>query len=377
MARTNRKADTGNEHTLRKGTLEKPEYGKEQLPHQSESRPGEDAFSKPDSIPKASSSFPDESSKSAVITRARIGQVIGYEIPGNELSYEVSLLANRRAKRQKLKGLQSNYSDKEWQARPEHLEQDSTSSQLPHQQPFARPSALTPGNEPGSAERALGPPSTSFTPPQAQSQVFEHTTSESTTMQPNFKDEVFADQNLQEHASCLGCGDEKPSSELFRAPCEHYYCADCLDARVNLAIEEEAYFPADCCHVEWPMGRLDGLIEASIFIEYGERGEEYMNFDRIYCSRPSCGAWISPAEIANNSAFCLKCQQSTCPTCKKASHYGECVADEGTQQLNETASSAGWKRCYRCKMLVSKSEGCNQMRYVSHLRTTDASIDFL
>ncbi|KAI1325696.1 hypothetical protein F5Y16DRAFT_257327 [Xylariaceae sp. FL0255] len=59
----------------------------------------------------------------------------------------------------------------------------------------------------------------------------------------------------QERRVCEACQDQKHFAELFRAPCNHEYCRQCLERLFKDAIVDESLFPPRCCRQTMPLDK--------------------------------------------------------------------------------------------------------------------------
>jgi hypothetical protein len=60
------------------------------------------------------------------------------------------------------------------------------------------------------------------------------------------------------------------------------------------------------------------------------------------------------------------CGESTCVVCQQVAHGDEDCPPQRpeTQQLFSLAEEEGWKRCPKCRGLVSQADGCHRMIWV-------------
>lgn len=162
---------------------------------------------------------------------------------------------------------------------------------------------------------------------------------------------------------CVCCGGHKRAFETFRTPCGHFYCQECLTQLFELSTTDETLFPPRCCREEIPLTSVRLYLSSELVQRFREKAVEFRTSDRTYCSRPTCSAFITPANITSERATCTACFTDTCTICKGNSHDGDCPADTATQQVLEAAREQGWQRCYNCRRLVELDVGCNHMTY--------------
>ena len=166
---------------------------------------------------------------------------------------------------------------------------------------------------------------------------------------------------------CASCGDHKRTFETFRAPCQHYYCQECLTELFELSTTDEMLFPPRCCRQEIPLTSVRLYLTGELVQRFQNKIVEFQTSDRTYCSRPTCSAFITPEDITGERAKCTSCFTVTCTICKGTNHDGDCPADTATQQMLEAAREQGWQRCYNCRRVVELDVGCNHMTYAFYI----------
>jgi hypothetical protein len=180
-----------------------------------------------------------------------------------------------------------------------------------------------------------------------------------------------ASQNNLTDGTCMACLELFPSSSIIRAPCGDPYCHDCLDALFSAATVDEASFPARCHGQEIPVTLVSAILAPRVLRKYKQRQVEWSSPDRTYCANTSCGRFLMPDANSKRSAkylSCNNCGTSTCVDCKAKGHLGRgCKTEKADELLLETAKKKGWKRCGRCKNLIMKASGCNEMKYVTQI----------
>ena len=163
---------------------------------------------------------------------------------------------------------------------------------------------------------------------------------------------------------CVACGEQRRAFETFRAPCSHKYCQDCLAELFELSTTDETLFPPRCCRQAMPLTPARLYLSSDLVHRFQQKTVEFQSSDRTYCSRPTCSAFITSADIAGERATCTICFQQTCTICKGNCHDGDCPQDTATQQVLAAAEEQRWQRCYNCRRLVELDIGCNHMTYV-------------
>ena len=162
---------------------------------------------------------------------------------------------------------------------------------------------------------------------------------------------------------CVACQEAKNLFGLKKLRCGDEYCQSCLEELIRTALTDEAYFPPRCHRQNVDVIGLRSFIDKELMLEYEEKRVELESTNRLYCHVQTCSAFIPPQSIAIDVGRCPKCSASTCTICKGATHTGDCPQDTALQQVLETASQQGWKRCSACDRLIELSTGCNHITY--------------
>lgn len=161
---------------------------------------------------------------------------------------------------------------------------------------------------------------------------------------------------------CVACNSSKPAYKLFKAPCGHIYCDECLEHLFELATTDESLFPPRCCKTQIPVETAKLYLSKGTIESFSEKIIEFGTPNRTYCFRPSCSSFLPPSSVVGDKGTCPQCGAATCTICKGESHSNDCPQDIATQEVLELASREGWQRCFNCKRLVELNFGCNHMR---------------
>ena len=161
---------------------------------------------------------------------------------------------------------------------------------------------------------------------------------------------------------CMVCEEPVEYFAAVYAPCGHDFCKDCIRQLFFLATKDESLFPPSCCDLAIPMASADVFFTPEFVEIFEAKKYEFSFTDRIYCAWKTCGAFVPPTSIKDDTAVCPNCGFHTCAFCRGQSHDGEdCPNDQALQNLLETARIHGWQRCYQCKRFVELTHGCNHM----------------
>lgn len=160
---------------------------------------------------------------------------------------------------------------------------------------------------------------------------------------------------------CMACGDMKHFVYLARAPCQHEYCRECLESLFRHAMLDEALFPPRCCRQDIPLDANRLFLSGDLVQQFKKKAIEFSTPNRLYCHQPNCSAFIPPSMFKDGMAQCPDCKATTCITCKKATHQGDCPADEALQAVLQMANEQGWQRCPKCSTMIELHTGCFHM----------------
>jgi hypothetical protein len=167
--------------------------------------------------------------------------------------------------------------------------------------------------------------------------------------------------SLAANHECVICGDNKFWFDVLLMPCGDKKCAACLSELFTNSYKDESLFPPKCCRQVIPIDKhLRLFISPATLAPYANRKIELSTTDRTYCHL--CQTFILPTTIAASRAVCADCKAETCAKCKGAFHFGTCPVDRDTQLVLDMAENQEWKRCYKCRNMVSISTGCNHMK---------------
>ncbi|KAF7011538.1 hypothetical protein CFC21_025831 [Triticum aestivum] len=182
---------------------------------------------------------------------------------------------------------------------------------------------------------------------------------------------------------CLICLTESNGSNFIQLPCQHLFCATCMETFCRIHVKEGTVFQLVCpgtkCNASIPPYLLKNLL----------REEEFERWDRllldkalgsmsdvVYC--PRCSMACLADEDKN--AQCQSCFFTFCSACKDPRHLGrQCLTPEqklkasGKLTVREMVQEMLMIRslyndaraCPNCRMVISRSEGCNMMYCVN------------
>lgn len=163
--------------------------------------------------------------------------------------------------------------------------------------------------------------------------------------------------------------ENKPSQRAPRLKCGHRMCHSCLKRSFELSIKDPQHMPPRCCTEDTiSLKHVDALFDDAFKKLWNRKSAEYRTKNRLYCPSRRCGEWIKPSLIKRDghrpSARCDSCNTKVCVSCNSKWHQSpDCPKDEETQKFLKQAKEEGWKRCYSCKAMVERGQGCNHMTW--------------
>ncbi|KAF4928700.1 hypothetical protein CGCVW01_v001825 [Colletotrichum viniferum] len=169
--------------------------------------------------------------------------------------------------------------------------------------------------------------------------------------------------NQPETRSCISCTKEYDPSDSYLAPCDHLYCATCLQKLFRLSLVDESLFPPRCCRKPIPMDQVQHVIPKQLMQEFITKEIEFSTVNRTYCHQPQCSTFIPPTSIEGDIGTCPACQAKTCVLCKSMehNHADACKEDTATQEVLKLAADKKWPRCNKCHAIVELNTGCYHM----------------
>jgi len=171
--------------------------------------------------------------------------------------------------------------------------------------------------------------------------------------------------------ACFVCQESFQLAEGTRLACDHAYCNECLVHCFQAGLGSITDFPPRCCgqelHFQTHMTKLpsDAVRQYLNLLK-----QEHLNKE-VPCATPACQAKrlvIKHYYVQDDWGACRHCVQSTCTRCHQAKsrhdhadQQRKCPPPDDTAVL-KLAKRRKWRQCPTCRQLVSRSEGCNDMR---------------
>jgi hypothetical protein len=116
--------------------------------------------------------------------------------------------------------------------------------------------------------------------------------------------------------TCTACEDDLEATKAWQAPCEHWYCFDCLGILLRVSMEDESVYPPRCCDV-LPWQEIKWLLPKDLAISFGRKGAEFDTpaGERVYCAQPACSHFLGGTATLARSVMCSLCHSNTCTLC--------------------------------------------------------------
>ncbi|KAJ7674385.1 hypothetical protein B0H14DRAFT_3067570 [Mycena olivaceomarginata] len=168
-------------------------------------------------------------------------------------------------------------------------------------------------------------------------------------------------------AQCVICRDDLGALTSFQAPCNHFYCRQCLSNLVTSCIGDESLFPLQCCRQYLPMDGTHGVygqLDVRLRLSFGKKAVEFatVSKDRLYCPRPTCSVFLGSTADHLDNVVCPRCATHVCVSCKQTVHPGEaCGESLAIQQVKALAREQHWQTCPGCAQIIDLQQGCYHM----------------
>lgn len=164
------------------------------------------------------------------------------------------------------------------------------------------------------------------------------------------------------------CMDGIKAHKAHVLKCNHYMCRSCIVRPFEMSLKDPKQMPPKCCDQRISLRHVEPHFDLKFKKKWNRKYEEYTTDNRLYCPNTACGDWIHPSQIHlhknRERAKCTNCGTKVCVDCNGVWHSSpDCPEDEELQEFLKQAKEEGWTRCYRCKIMVDRKEGCNHMTW--------------
>lgn len=203
---------------------------------------------------------------------------------------------------------------------------------------------------------------------------------------------AFKERFVEGSHTCPVCFEDLAGSSFLLLSCRHFVCLDCMASLCKVHIKDGSVELLRCtspgCVTEIPVPVLRSLVDPAAFARWEKlllaRTIDQMP-DLVHCPRCSTPTL---EDVDQHCAQCPKCSYAFCGLCLEAWHGGtKCLDPEATLRVLEARRRGGAvsaaalakekdlaqqvesmrllkresKQCPRCRMGISKNEGCNKM----------------
>ncbi|KAF2946453.1 hypothetical protein DAI22_02g294900 [Oryza sativa Japonica Group] len=189
---------------------------------------------------------------------------------------------------------------------------------------------------------------------------------------------------------CGICLSEDVGRNFIKLPCHHSFCLKCMESHCKIHVKEGNLMQLACpdtnCRNPLPPSVLKSLLRDDGYAQWESFALQKLLDampDLVYC--PRCSAACLEVD---NDAQCPGCFFTFCTLCKRRRHVGDtCITPEEKirilkerqklysipeeqllkekreidELINIQEALRDSKQCPRCKMAISKIEGCNKM----------------
>lgn len=193
----------------------------------------------------------------------------------------------------------------------------------------------------------------------------------------NKADALQLENGKKPNEECMVCC-ETTTKPIVPPQCKHTICPKCM-RNFMFSTKQQQRFPAVCPASLNCQGRLevevlgDVLNAAEISDIYGQMIETKLlvSGNAFYCLRANCGQMLIVIGDPISNTSCPSCHIGLCAACKcvwhsnlTCQHYQRLPESERSPDdlaLLQLVNQQRWKRCPRCKMIVSLTGGCNHV----------------
>ncbi|KAK4240120.1 hypothetical protein C8A03DRAFT_42324 [Achaetomium macrosporum] len=170
---------------------------------------------------------------------------------------------------------------------------------------------------------------------------------------------------------CICCREDfvTENDALPTLPCGHNYCRECMSIMISQSLSEECKMPPRCCTQPIPSSIIKMVLPREKQQQFLKAVVQYSTpwEARVFCPNASCGEFIPPPSKADPKhpfeVICTNCKTRVCSMCKQAAHElgQDCPEDHESETVLKMGEKSGWRRCYKCRMLVELVQGCTHI----------------
>ena len=162
---------------------------------------------------------------------------------------------------------------------------------------------------------------------------------------------------------CYVCFEQ--SAEAIRLQCRCYYCHDCVRHFLRDILKDQSLFPWRCCGRDVARDIAAPALTEALSRDWDARQEQHLANQRLVpkCAWEGCGVVLQDHHTSINTGFCHVCRRSTCMICRSKEHvWLACPLRKAeADEIAAMATRTGLQRCYQCRAIVERDEGCNHI----------------
>lgn len=164
--------------------------------------------------------------------------------------------------------------------------------------------------------------------------------------------------------ACIICADRIYINVSVRAPCQHYYCHDCIRDLIRACTTDESLYPPRCCNQPFEERVFFPILSLQLRTTFQSKSREFntLALHRVYCPTPTCSIFLGSSENSHGRIYCSSCYILVCTRCKQRAHPGpHCPEDTATIAVRELAEAQQWQTCPGCRDVIELNTGCFHM----------------
>lgn len=163
---------------------------------------------------------------------------------------------------------------------------------------------------------------------------------------------------------CLACDTHfNKHRGHWQTTCGHAFCRECLENKFRFSMRNRKYYPPTCCAITIALSSVKHHLNPDLVTKFFVFDAAAKDRDPTYCH--ACTEYIMASGYPNGNAACSSCQTTTCRSCKRSAHDGDCVVDAEARAGDEAAvalaDKEGWQSCPKCEEVVERNLGCYHM----------------
>ena len=110
--------------------------------------------------------------------------------------------------------------------------------------------------------------------------------------------------------------------------CDHHWCKECANLKLQNAISKHTSFPPNCCSASSKMyfDCSEGYVNQKTLHMFGEKTKSLNVSKGIKCTNKECDGYVELLTSDGLSSECIRCVEPTmCQECEDDAHFGSCT----------------------------------------------------